>query len=78
LSSAAMPCWMLLITAISAARCSVSFKRRWRLVEEARVFQRHAHARRHCLQQPHLGFAEGMLALVVLEQQRAGPSGRRR
>ena len=27
-SSPAMPCWMLLITAISAARCSVSFSRR--------------------------------------------------
>ena len=42
-----------------------------RLVEEARVFQRHAHARRDRGKQPHLGLAEGVLALVVLENDRS-------
>ena len=42
-----------------------------RLVEQARVFQRHAHARGHGAEQPHLGFAEGVLALVVLQDDRA-------
>ena len=38
-----------------------------RLVEEARVLQRHAHARGDGAQQPHVGFAEGVLALVILQ-----------
>ena len=38
-----------------------------RLVEEARVLQRDAHARGDGLQQAHFGFAEGVLALVVLD-----------
>ena len=38
-----------------------------RLVEQARVLQRHAHARRHGAEQAHLGFAVGVLALVVLQ-----------
>ena len=41
------------------------------LVEEARVLQRHAHARRDRAEQAHLGLAEGVLALVVLEDDRA-------
>ena len=42
-----------------------------RLVEEARVLQRDAHARGHGIQQPDFGFAERVLALVVLEDDRA-------
>ena len=40
------------------------------LVEQARVLQRDAHARGHGAQQAHLGFAVGVLALVVLEDDR--------
>ena len=39
-----------------------------RLVEEARVLQRHAHARGHRREQAHLRLAEGVLALVVLQR----------
>ncbi len=42
-----------------------------RLVEEARVLERDAHARRDGRKQAHLGFAEGVLALVVLQDDRA-------
>ena len=42
-----------------------------RLVEQARVLERHAHARGDRLEQAHLGSAEGVLALVVLEVHRA-------
>jgi len=38
-----------------------------RLVEEAGALQRHAHTRSDRAQQPHLGFAESVLALVVLQ-----------
>ena len=42
-----------------------------RLVEEARVLQRDAHARGDGRQQPHLRLAERVLALVVLERDAA-------
>ena len=42
-----------------------------RLVEQARVLQRDAHRRRDRLEQAHFGFAERVLALVVLELQAA-------
>ena len=42
-----------------------------RLVEEACVFERHAHARGDRLQQANLGFTVGVLALVVLNSHRA-------
>ena len=38
-----------------------------RLVEQTRVLQRHAHARGDGAQQTHLGFSEGILALVILQ-----------
>ena len=41
-----------------------------RLVEQAGVFQRHAHARGHGGEQAHFGFAEGVFALVVLDVMR--------
>ena len=44
LSSAAMPCWMLLMTAISAARCSVSLSSRCVSSKSRALSQRHAHA----------------------------------
>ena len=38
-----------------------------RLVEQARVLERHAHARGDRREQADLGLAEGVLALVVLD-----------
>ena len=42
-----------------------------RLVEEAGVFKRHAHARCHGRKQSHFGVAKGVLALEVLEADHA-------
>jgi len=42
-----------------------------RLVEQARVFERHAHARRDRGKQAHLGLAECVLALMVFQHDRA-------
>ena len=42
-----------------------------RLVEQARVLERDAHARGDGAEQPHLGLAVGVLALVVLQHDRA-------
>ena len=42
-----------------------------RLVEQARVLERHAHAGGDGRQQAHLGFAERVFALVVLQDDRA-------
>ena len=64
-SSAAMPCWMLLITASSAARCSLSFSSAG-LVEQ-RAFSSAMPMRGDRREQAHLGVAEGVFALVVLE-----------
>ncbi len=47
-----------------------------RLVEEARVLERHAHARGDRAEQSHLGVAEGVLAFVVFERDRARARGR--
>ncbi len=42
-----------------------------RLVEQAGVLQRDAHARGNCAQQAHVGFAEGVFVLVVLDDDHA-------
>ena len=42
-----------------------------RLVEQTRVLQRHAHARRHGVKQAHVGFTKGVLAFIILEDDRA-------
>ena len=55
----------------SASAAALARRSALRLVEQARVLERHAHARRDRRQQAHLGFAEGVLALVVLEDDRA-------
>jgi hypothetical protein len=45
---------MLLMTASSALRCSVSFEQSLRLVEQARALERDAHARRDGVEQSQL------------------------
>ena len=71
-SSRAMPCWMLLITASSALRCLGLLQQALRLVEQARVLERHAHARPPMVCSSRIcDFAEGVLALVVLEHDHA-------
>ena len=62
-----MPCWMLLMTAISALRCSRFFQQPLRLVEEARVLERDAHGVGESLQQTDIRLAERMLALHVIQ-----------
>ena len=62
-----MPCWMLLITASSALRCSVSFSRRC-VSSNRRAFSSATPMLAATVrQQAHLGFAERVLALVVLD-----------
>ena len=60
---AGQPCWMLLMTASSAARCSVSFSRRCVSSKRRAFSQRDAHAGGDGGEQPHVGVAEGVLAL---------------
>ena len=62
-----MPCWMLLMTASSAARCSVSFSRRC-VSSNRRAFSSATPMLAATVeQQAHVGVAEGVLALVVLD-----------
>ena len=42
-----------------------------RLIEQARVLQRHTHARGHRTEQAHSGFVVRVLALIVLHDDRA-------
>jgi hypothetical protein len=58
---------MLLITASSELRFSVSVSRPLRLDEQPRVLERDAHARRDRLDQPDVRVAKRVLALVVRE-----------
>ena len=77
-SFAARPCWTLLMIASSAARSSVSVSRRLRLVEQARVLERHAQAAGERRQQADVGLAEGVLAVEVLKRDDAARPRRRR
>ena len=57
----------LLIACSTCAPCGLARQRVLRFVEQTGVLQRHAQARRHGVQQAHLGFAEGVLALEVVQ-----------
>ena len=77
--SVAHPCGDSLMTfRISAVALLCSSSSLLGLVEQARVLQRHAHARGDGAQQAHLGLAESVLALVVLEDDGADDIGRPR
>ena len=65
LSSAAMPCWMLLITASSALRCSVSFSSRCVSSNRRAFSSATLMLRGDRLEQAHVGLAERLLALDV-------------
>ena len=67
-SSPAMPCWMLLITASSAARCSVSLSSRCVSSNRRAFSSATPMLAATVLTQSDLGFAEGILALVALER----------
>ena len=67
----AMPCWMLLITASSALRCSVSFNSRCVSSNRRAFSSATPMLAGDRAQQPHLRFAERVLALVVLDADRA-------
>ena len=70
-SSAAIPCWMLLITASSALRCSVSFSSRC-VSSNRRAFSSATPMLAATVrEQADLGLAERVLALVVLERSAA-------
>ena len=57
-----------LIVAAHLGQRRVSLRAPLRLVEQPRVLERDPHARRDRRKQPHVGVAEGVLALVVLER----------
>ena len=63
-----MPCWMLVDHGELGAALLGLLQQALRLVEEARVLQRHAHARGDGAdEQTHVGFAERVVALVFLQ-----------